>query len=167
MCRWSNPAQLHYRHGLPSIRLASRSVLQVNQLAHSQVAKNSYRVVRRTLQQSSNGPDTLAVEPVFRFQPTNVAEGFADLLFFIRSQLGHFVMDYNAERRRQRLNKQGPDNVFRSFSRDPVLSLRNVILNANEDRALDQQVRCEGRFMIVEHRPKCGASEFSHSSPIC
>src|SRR5260370_33975867 len=91
MCRWSNPAQLHYRHRLPSIQLATKSALQVNQLAHSQVAKNSYRVVRRTLPQSSNGAHTLAVEPVFRFQPTKVDEGFADLLFFIRSQFGHFV----------------------------------------------------------------------------
>jgi hypothetical protein len=31
------------------------------------------------------------VEPVFRFQPTKIDKSFADLLFFIGSQFGHFV----------------------------------------------------------------------------
>lgn len=31
------------------------------------------------------------MEPVFRFEPTEFDENFADLLFFIGSQFGHLV----------------------------------------------------------------------------
>jgi hypothetical protein len=88
-CRWSNPSPLRYGHRLSSVQLPAWSDFQINKLAGSQVSQNRFRVFSRALKHVSNSSDTLAVQRVFRFQPTKFDEDLADLLFLIWSQIRH------------------------------------------------------------------------------